>query len=91
MHVGQGQSESVKFLLEAGANANVTKPDGNTCLHVAVRGRCNQEALQKFIEKGVSINALNNKAETALLLACESGQTESITLLLKGGGDPNMF
>ena len=86
-----GQSGSVKFLLEAGANANVTKPDGNTCLHAAVRGRCNKEALQKCIEKGARINAMNGKAETALLLACESAQTESITLLLKEGSDPNIY
>ena len=79
-----GQSGSVKFLLEAGASANVTKPDGNTCLHVAVGGRCNKDALQKCIEKGASINDMNNKAETALILACTSAQTESITLLLKG-------
>ena len=86
-----GQSESVKYLFEAGANANVTKPDGSTCLHVAVKGRCNKKALQKCIEKGAGINAMNNKAETALLLACESAQTESITLLLKMGGNPNIF
>ena len=52
-----GQSESVKFLLEAGAEANVVKPDGNTCLHIAVRGNCRKEALQKCIENGASINA----------------------------------
>ena len=86
-----GQSESVKFLLEAGANGNITKPDGNSCLHVAVRGKCNKEALQQCIESGVSINTVNNKGETPLILACQLAQTESIALLLKEGGDPNIF
>ena len=85
-----GQSESVKFLLEEGANVNVTKPDGNTCLHVAVKGNCNKEALQKCIENGTSINAMNNEGKTALIFACESAQTGSVALLLKEGGDPNI-
>ena len=85
-----GQSESVKFLLEAGADANISKPDGNTSLHIAVSGNCSKEALQKLIENGVSINAVNNKNMTALTLACELAKTEHMNLLLEKGSDPNI-
>ena len=44
---GRGQSESAEFLLEAGADVNVVRPDGNTVLHVAIDGYCSKEALQK--------------------------------------------
>ena len=85
-----GQSESVIFLLEAGANANVVTSDVNTSLHVAVDGRCSKEALQKIIQLGVSVNSLNNYRETASLRACQSAQAEAVKLLLENGADPNI-
>ena len=84
------QDESVMLLLKAGADVNITKPDGNTCLHVAVKGKCCKEALQMIIDQGINVNTLNNRGETALLLACESAQAESVNLLLEKGGDPNI-
>ena len=87
-----GQSESVRFLLEAGADVSITKPDDNTCLHLAVKGECSTEAVQKIIEKEmINLNAVNKKHETALLLACKSAQSESVQLLLQNGSDPNTF
>ena len=85
-----GQSESVMFLIEAGADVTITKPDGNTCLHVAVLGNCNKEALQNIIEQDMNVNAVNNREETALFLACGAAQEESIILLLKNRADPNI-
>ena len=85
-----GQSESVRFLLEAGADVNVAKPDGNTSLHVAVCGHCDKEALQKIIQHGVNVNAVNNNCETALVRACSSAQAEAVKVLLESGADPNI-
>ena len=56
-----GQSESVMFLLEAGAGVSITKPNGDTCLHTAVKGKCSKETLQKIIEQGIKVNTLNNR------------------------------
>ena len=85
-----GQSESVMFLLEAGADVNIVRPDGSTCLHVAVHGKCSKETLQNVIENGLNVNSANKRGETALILACESAQTESVKLLLKMGANPNI-
>ena len=86
-----GQSASVRFLVEAGADVSITKPDGNTSLHLAVKGACSKESLQKIIEQSiVNVNAVNKANETALLLACESAQTESAKLLLQKGSNPNI-
>ena len=85
-----GQSESVMFLLEAGASVTITKADGNTCLHTAAEGRCCKEALQKIIEQGINVNTLNKWGETALFLACLLAQAESVKLLLEKGADPNI-
>ena len=85
-----GQSESVRFLLEAGADVNIAKPNGNTCLHEAVCGRCSKEILQKIIEQGINVNAVNKEKMSALQLACESAQAESIKLLLQKGSDTNI-
>ena len=85
-----GQSESVSFLVETGADVSIIKPDGDTCLHIAVKGVCSKEALQKIIEQGIiNVNAMNNKAETALILACYTQQSESAKYLLETGADPN--
>ena len=85
-----GQSESVLFLLEAGADVKIAKPDGNTSLHTAVYGNCNGEALQKIIQLGVNVNAINNNGQTALIRACYTAQAESVTVLLKNKADPNI-
>ena len=85
-----GQSDSVMFLLEAGAGVSITKPNGDTCLHTAVKGKCCKEALQKIIEQGINVNTLNNRGETPLFHACLSAQGESVKLLLEKGADPNI-
>ena len=85
-----GQSESVKFLLEAGADVNITKPCGNTCLHEAVIGRCSNEILKKIIQHGVNVNYINSKSQTVLICACYAAQVGSVKLLLENGADPNI-
>ena len=85
-----GQSESVRFLLDAGADVNNVKPDGNSCLHEAVHGRCSNETLREIIHQGVNVNDVNNKSQTALIVACVTAQPESVKLLLENGANPNI-
>ena len=84
------QSESVRFLLEAGADVNISTPDGNTCLHVAVCGNCSKDTLRQIIQHGVCVNAVNKRRETALILACSSAQVQNVNMLLENGADPNI-
>ena len=86
-----GQSESVMFLLGAGADVSITKPNDNSCLHEAVKGECSKEALQRLIAQGIDVNTLNKRGETALFLACLSAQAESLKMLLQNGADPNIL
>ena len=85
-----GQSTSVMFLLDSGADVKLRKPDGNTCLYHAVHGHCSKETLQKIIDQGLNVNALNRNGETALMRACYIAQMESVKVLLKNGADPNI-
>ena len=87
---GTGQSESVIFLLKAGADAKIAKTDGTTSLQVAVNGHCSKETLQALIQHGVDVNAVNNNGQTALLSACYTSQDASVKLLLTNGADPNV-
>ena len=86
-----GQSESVMFLVEAGADVSITNSDGNTCLHAAVKGHSSKEALQKIMAQGmIKVNAVNNRSETALILACYTKQSKSARYLLQIGADPDV-
>ena len=85
-----GQSTSVMFLLDSGADVKIGKPDGNTCLYLAVHGHCSKDTLQKIIDQGSDVNAFNRKGETALIRACYIAQTELVKILLKNGADPNI-
>ena len=85
-----GQSTSVMFLLDSGADVKLGKPDGNTCLHLAVNGHCSKETTRKIIEQGLNVNASNSKGETALIVACRNAQMESVKVLLEHGANPNI-
>ena len=85
-----GQSESVRFLLEAGADESIVTPNGNTCLHYAIRGNCTKDTLEKIIEQGVDANYMNHRGDTALIRAYSTAQTESVNVLLEKGADPNI-
>ena len=85
-----GNIDSANVLLNAGANPNISDADGDTCLHYAVRHISCSHIVQRIIGHGAYVNTSNNRNQTALLLACNIGNTEAMNLLLNAGADPNM-
>ena len=75
---------------ERGANINAKDKDGKTVLMLAIR--CGETDIAKLlIEKGVNINAKDNKyGDTALMIASLRGDTDIVKLLLDKGADVNM-
>ena len=74
--------ETVKALIEAGADVNAKDEDGNTPFHFAK----DAEIARLLIDKGANVNAKNNKGETPLHFAKNA---EIAQLLIDKGADMN--
>ena len=85
-----GQVDFVKILLDTGADTNIIDKYGDSCLHAAMHGHCSTEVIQKILDHGAHVNAVNKDGATPLLLACSTAQTEAVKLLLGAMADPNI-
>ena len=87
-----GQIDAINVLLEAGADTNITDTYGHTCLHKAVNANCGKQAVQAITDHGADVNATNDKSQTALALACERGNENAMSVILKADprADPNI-
>ena len=56
----------------------------------ATYSTCSAQAVQAIIEHGADVNAVNNKGQTALFIACSDGQENFVKILLDAGTDPNI-
>jgi len=91
----EDSTDVVKLLLEKGANVNVKNGHGWTALHYASRDG-NTGVAAELMEKGADINAKTGtvgpklrglgEGTQALHLACESGHTDMVKLLLRQPG-----
>ena len=84
------QMDSVKVLLEVGADPTISDEEGFSCLQAAVDGRCSKNTLQALMENGAQIDAKRKDGTNALLRACRTGQSESVLFLLEAGVDVNI-
>ncbi|CAB0033812.1 unnamed protein product [Trichogramma brassicae] len=90
------KKRSVRLLLRSGANPNLVNYRGQTPLHLMGFGCDDVDLAKMLLEIGrdkyppMSIDALDNKGNTPLLLALDSDNMKMVELLLRSGANPNL-
>eukprot|EP01122_Echinamoeba_exundans_P013977 TRINITY_DN6229_c0_g1_i1.p1 TRINITY_DN6229_c0_g1~~TRINITY_DN6229_c0_g1_i1.p1 ORF type:complete len:781 (-),score=153.69 TRINITY_DN6229_c0_g1_i1:97-2439(-) len=78
------RKDMVELLLDAGANVNAKKGDGDSPLHIACL--LNRVGLISYlIERGANLSAKNNYGATVLHSACSRKRLETVLELLRCG------
>ncbi len=77
-----GYHRICNLLIDAGADLNAADHNGNTPLHLAIRGFGEQiPVIQTLIQRGANLNLKNEDGFTPAMLAKESGNSECLKLL----------
>ncbi|MDD5773688.1 MAG: ankyrin repeat domain-containing protein [bacterium] len=84
----KGDINTVKQLLDQGADINVKDRNGITALITAVWNSYT-EIVKLLLEKGADVNAKDDYGRTVLMKAVEDGNIEIIKLLMDKGADIN--
>lgn len=81
----QGHVEAISVLCNFGAKVNIgSLTDGDYPIHYAARGD-HVAVISLLHKKGATIDALDNKSQTALFRAVEKGLTRTVSLLCEYG------
>ena len=83
----KGHTEVGTFLIENGADVNITDPNGNTPLIFIIHKTGNLGITRRLLEKGAAVNAQNRTGETALMYAAWRGHSQIVQLLLEYHAD----
>jgi ankyrin repeat protein len=84
-----GDWQTVRQLLDAGANARAVRPGtGKTALHFGVLGR-SVKTVRVLLSAGVDVDAICGKGCTPLLHGVELGLAATVALLLNAGAAPS--
>jgi ankyrin repeat protein len=67
--------DTMKVLLAASADVNVTTVAGDTCLHAAARHELPVPVICLLIKAGVDLHVVNNRGQTATQIAHDKGST----------------
>ena len=82
-----GNLETMKFLIESGADVNARNDFGATALLWSAR---DPQKAKLLIEFGANVNAQSKQGRTPLMMAAMlDGGSEIVKLLLDKGGNPN--
>ncbi|KAF4344543.1 hypothetical protein FBEOM_1511 [Fusarium beomiforme] len=84
-----GSAESVKMLIQCGADLNIKDATGTTCLHLATRDGL-EEIVKILIDRGAEVSAQNHSGFTPLHLAAAKGHANCCKYLIEGGTDMNI-
>jgi ankyrin repeat protein len=86
--VARKDPEWTGFLLNKGADPNLTGKGGDTPLIVAARYGF-EDAVEWLLSLGAKIDGANKMGETALITAVQQRQTPIVRLLLNAGANPD--
>jgi ankyrin repeat protein len=83
-------TDAIKILLDAGANANIPAANGVMPLHAAIISK-SEEAVSLLLERGADVNAMAPNGKTPLFISLddEIRNIKVIEALVKGGADLN--
>jgi ankyrin repeat protein len=84
-----GLTESVRLLIENGANVNAQGGKYKTALQAA-SARGHNRVVQLLLDAGANVNTHGGIDSTALQAAAANGHDQIVQLLLKNGADVNM-
>ena len=82
----EGRTETVLFLIAAGAKVNAKSQNGRTPLHWAAEND-HKETVQALIDFGAEVNLADNSGDTPLHWAAYKGCTETLEALLNAGAN----
>ncbi|KAH8868684.1 85/88 kDa calcium-independent phospholipase A2 [Schistosoma japonicum] len=88
--IKENDEETVRCLVSLNnIKADEKDEDGNTVIHLA-SGGVSSKVLSLLLEnlKSLNVNALNNKGESPLHIACRNNSLDCIEKLLRAGGNP---
>ncbi|KAJ7326499.1 putative multiple ankyrin repeats single kh domain protein [Mycena albidolilacea] len=83
----RGQSDSVRLLLEHGADINTADKEYNTLCAASLNGHFN--TIRVLLEKGAEVNAMSGRYGSVLQAASLRGNVEIVELLLENGAEDN--
>ena len=83
-----GWGDTVRALIERGADVNQTKVKGHTPLSGAASGG-HADVVKLLLENGGDVNQARNKGCTPVWAASFEGHTAALTLLIENGADVN--
>jgi ankyrin repeat protein len=93
--VGEGDLETIRSLLDAGADIRYVRPSGYTVMIDVMHGRTILEdpqllpVLRLLIERGADLDAVSEYGESALSVASRVGRFDAVGVLLEAGANPS--
>lgn len=90
LHIVTGREDAnyMRFLLQKGANPNITDKEGNSPLMFAVN-KGFSDGVDIMVKYGGSVNLANSSGETPLIRAVQIHNVDIIRKLLEAGADPD--
>ena len=80
--------EAISNRADINARANNGYVKGFPALHIAVWG--NSKLVKLLVDEGANVNVQDKNGDTAMAIATECGQIETVLFLLDNGANPNI-